>query len=115
MKLSTSHGLAAVALLMAALPLLSQDPRGTVLGRVSDATGALVPNAEIRILNENTGVSSSARTNNSGNFVLPYLLSGTYTISCEIYGLKKRRLWQAAGWCLSLRQFQWLIRLAVPH
>ena len=89
MKLSTSHGLAAVALLMAALPLLSQDPRGTVLGRVSDATGALVPNAEIRILNENTGVSSSARTNNSGNFVLPYLLSGTYTISCEMTGFKK--------------------------
>ena len=69
MKFSRSNGPVAAVLLLAALPLLSQDPRGTVLGRVSDATGALVPNAEIRILNENTGVSSSARTNNSGNFV----------------------------------------------
>ena len=89
MKLSRSHGLVAVALLLGVVPLLSQDPRGTVLGRVSDVSGALVANAEIRILNENTGVSSSARTNNSGNFVLPYLLAGTYTISCELTGFKK--------------------------
>ena len=84
-----SAGHVAWSLLFAALPLFCQDPRGTVLGRVSDSTGAVMANAEIRILNDNTGVSASARTNSSGNFVLPYLLAGNYTITCEMSGFKK--------------------------
>ena len=82
------------ALMLAALTvgsasLNAQDPRGTILGRVIDATGAVVPNAEVRATNENTGVAAAARTNDGGNFVMPYLLSGTYTLTCEITGFKK--------------------------
>ena len=82
-------GHVAVTALFAVIGAFAQDPRGTVLGRVSDTTGALVPNAEIRILNDKTGVSASARTNSAGNFTLPYLLAGTYTLSCEMTGFKK--------------------------
>ena len=42
---------------LAAVFALAQDPRGKVVGRVADATGAVVPNAEVRITNENTGVA----------------------------------------------------------
>jgi hypothetical protein len=67
----------------------AQDPRGKVVGRVADATGAVVPNAEVRITNQNTGVAVAARSTGSGDFVLPYLIAGTYTLSCESTGFKK--------------------------
>jgi hypothetical protein len=80
------------ALLLAAIfhsTVTAQDPRGTILGRVMDVTGAAVPGAEVRATNENTGVAASAKTNDAGNFVMPYLLSGTYVLSCEHSGFKK--------------------------
>ncbi len=67
----------------------AQDPRGTILGRVTDASGAAVPSAEVRATNENTGVAAAARTNDAGNFVMPYLLTGNYTLTCELAGFKK--------------------------
>src|SRR5512139_2783287 len=76
------------------LPLAAQDARGTVLGRVADASGSVVVGAEVRITNEATGVASSARTNESGNYVLPYLIPGTYTVSSEMSGFKK---WSLPG------------------
>ncbi|MBI4893768.1 MAG: TonB-dependent receptor, partial [Acidobacteria bacterium] len=88
MRLKTVLRLALI-LLALGMTALAQDPRGTVLGRVTDASGAIVPGAEVRITNDNTGVSASAKTNDAGNFVLPYLLAGQYTISCEMTGFKK--------------------------
>ncbi len=70
-------------------PLAAQDARGTVLGRVSDESGSVIPSAEVRITNENTGVAAAARANESGNFVLPYLIPGTYSLSVEMTGFKK--------------------------
>ncbi|MCL4784468.1 MAG: carboxypeptidase regulatory-like domain-containing protein, partial [Bryobacterales bacterium] len=67
----------------------AQDARGTVLGRVSDESGSVIPDAEVRITNENTGVVAAAKANASGNFVLPYLIPGTYTLSVEMTGFKK--------------------------
>ncbi len=77
------------ALALTAFSLNAQDPRGTILGRVTDGTGAVVPNAEVRATNESTGVAAAARTNDAGNFVMPYLLTGNYTLTCEITGFKK--------------------------
>ncbi len=92
-KFRFSAGLAAAALAFACT-LSAQDPRGTVLGRVTDSTGAVVPGAEVRIVNDNTGVSASAKTNDSGNFVLPYLPAGPYAITCQLQGFKK---WERKG------------------
>lgn len=86
-------GLAAATLLFVC-NLPAQDPRGTVSGRVTDSTGAVVPNAEVRIVNDNTGVSAAAKTNDSGNFVLPYLPAGPYTLNCQLQGFKK---WERKG------------------
>ncbi len=82
-------GAVIVALTLAASSINAQDPRGTILGRVTDATGAVVPNAEVRATNENTGVAAAARTNAAGNFTLPYLLTGNYILTCELTGFKK--------------------------
>jgi hypothetical protein len=82
-----SAGLVFAVLMLA--PASAQDPRGTILGRVTDSTGAVVPNAEVRATNESTGVAAAAKTNEAGNFSLPYLLTGNYILSCELQGFKK--------------------------
>ncbi|MBN9662172.1 MAG: TonB-dependent receptor [Acidobacteria bacterium] len=89
-RTSLARALPLAALLISALlPLSAQDPRGTILGRVVDGTGAVVPNAEVKATNDSTGVAVSSKTNNSGNYVLPYLITGNYTITCELTGFKK--------------------------
>jgi len=73
------------------LPVLAwgQETRGTILGRITDPSGAVIPGAEVRATNVATGVSAVARSNEAGNFTLPYLLPGTYTIQSGIAGFKK--------------------------
>jgi hypothetical protein len=56
---------------------------------VTDATGAVVPNADVRATNVATGVAAASKTNESGNYTLPYLVPGIYTVSSEITGFKK--------------------------
>ncbi|HWQ55812.1 MAG TPA: TonB-dependent receptor [Bryobacteraceae bacterium] len=86
--------LLALMLLVAAgvlscLPLAAQDARGTITGRVADPTDAVIANAEVRATNVATGVAAVTRTNESGNYVLAYLIPGTYTVEVEIAGFKK--------------------------
>jgi hypothetical protein len=79
--------LASIALLC--LPLTAQESRGTITGRVLDASGAVVGGAEVRATNRETGSVASARTNDSGNYTLPYLAPGVYNVTAEFSGFKK--------------------------
>ncbi|MGP8245117.1 MAG: carboxypeptidase regulatory-like domain-containing protein [Bryobacteraceae bacterium] len=76
------------ALAIAQLPLFSQEARGTLLGRVSDSTGAVIVNAKVEGWNTATGVITKATTNESGDYLLPYLIPGPYTITVEAPGFK---------------------------
>jgi hypothetical protein len=67
----------------------AQDARGTLLGRVTDATSASLPGVPVKIVNNATQVSVSPVTNAEGNFVAPYLLPGLYTVTVEMAGFKK--------------------------
>src|SRR5687768_2052797 len=66
-----------------------QETRGTLVGRVTDPAGAVVPATEVRATNAATGVAAITKTNEAGNFTLPYLLPGTYTLQAELTGFKK--------------------------
>ena len=82
--------LVAAALLLAPVPLSAQgDARGSILGRVTDATDAGITGADVRAINVATGVSAISKTNMAGNYVLAYLLTGTYTVEVETKGFKK--------------------------
>jgi hypothetical protein len=61
----------------------------TLLGNVTDHTGAAVPNAEIHIQENATGIAHTGTTNDSGNFTFPDLTPGSYTVSAESRGFKK--------------------------
>jgi hypothetical protein len=79
----------AALLVTSSFTLIAQETRSTIVGRVTDATGALVLGATVRATNTGTGVAAVARSNESGNFVLPYLLPGPYTIQAELQGFKR--------------------------
>src|SRR3954454_17968865 len=76
-------------LLALACSLFGQDTRGSILGRVTDVTGANVSGADVKVSNVATGVSVTAKTNDSGNYVVPYLQPGIYTVTAELAGFKK--------------------------
>ena len=67
----------------------AQDSRGAIVGRVTDASGAVVPGADVHATNAATGVVASSKTNESGNYTLPYLTPGFYSVSSEATGFKK--------------------------
>ena len=67
----------------------SQAINATLLGTVTDASGAVVVNAKVTITETNTGVSRTANSNESGNYSFPNLPPGTYSVTVELQGFKK--------------------------
>jgi hypothetical protein len=60
-----------------------------IVGNRYRCVGAIVANAKVTIAEETTGVSHSAKANESGNFTFPDLPPGRYTVSVETAGFKK--------------------------
>jgi Carboxypeptidase regulatory-like domain len=73
--------------LLASLPLLAQS-KGTINGDVTDATGAGVPNATIKVRSNAIGLERDTATNESGSFTVPSLPGGDYEITVESAGFK---------------------------
>ena len=78
-------GLALIGL-SASLPLRAQSFRGSLVGTVLDQSGAAVPNAPVVATNQATGVSRSTTTDASGDFSIPELPIGDYTVSVTVQG-----------------------------
>ena len=68
--------------------VFAQGDRGTITGVVRDSSGLPVPGAEVRIVNEATGIASNTVSSDSGNYTLPILSIGTYTITVQHAGFK---------------------------
>ncbi len=67
----------------------AQGVRATVVGRVTDDTGAVVPGAKITITNVGTNDSRSVIVNDSGEYAVPQLAPGQYTVTAEYAGFNK--------------------------
>jgi outer membrane receptor protein involved in Fe transport len=66
--------------------LSAQVTGGTILGTVTDASGATVPNVEVSISNTSTGLVKTAATNDAGFFSEPNLLPGPYQVTAKAAG-----------------------------
>jgi hypothetical protein len=77
-----------VFLLLTSLAL-GQDPRGTIIGRVSDASGGVMPGVDVRATNVLTNIAVTGTSNEGGNYNIPFLPPGTYTVTAELSGFKK--------------------------
>jgi hypothetical protein len=69
--------------------VLAQGTGGRILGRVADPSGAVLSSVKVVATNDATGVSRSAVTNDSGDYVFPDLPVGTYTLTFDLTGFKK--------------------------
>jgi hypothetical protein len=78
----------AITMFVAALAFAQSD-RGTITGRVTDATEAAVANANVVVRNLDTGVQSTTRTSETGNYVVPQLPSGQYEVDVEAAGFRR--------------------------
>jgi hypothetical protein len=81
--------LLATALLGASQSARAQAVNATLLGTVNDSSGAPVANVKLTITELNTGISRSSQTNDSGNYVVPDLPPGTYSVTAELSGFKR--------------------------
>ena len=66
----------------------AQNAQGSILGHITDSTGAVVVNATITITNLKTGVVKNLTTSNSGDYTVPQLDPGTYSVQIVAAGFK---------------------------
>ncbi len=78
-----------VLLAMAGKLFAQAGATGTILGTVTDSSGAVVPNAKITVTNTATKVPSRAITSSAGDYNVPALNPGTYTVTAEAAGFEK--------------------------
>ena len=81
--------LAVCALTGAGRAAAAQEARGTLQGKVSDASGAVVPGATVEITNIATGVTTPTTSNEEGNYRVPFLNPGTYRVAVTLDGFSK--------------------------
>lgn len=68
----------------------SQNTNGTIRGQVLDPAGALVPDAQVTVVNLNTGtIGFNGRSDSAGTFVAAQLIPGPYKITVTALGLKE--------------------------
>ena len=84
---SLSH-YALVCILLSAPVAHGQIRSGTATGSVVDPSGSAVPDAEVTIQNTGTNISHSTKTTSAGLYTLPYLETGTYSISITKTGFE---------------------------
>jgi hypothetical protein len=62
---------------------------GSISGKVSDSSGATIPNATVTATQVKTGASSTATTNDQGVYVFPSLAPNDYSLSVAAQGFQK--------------------------
>src|SRR5215475_5169501 len=78
----------AFAFTFCAVGLLDAQTTATMLGTVLDPTGAAVPNAQVIATNSATGLARQILTNADGEYLIPALPTGTYSIAVRSGGFK---------------------------
>ncbi|HEY3743576.1 MAG TPA: carboxypeptidase regulatory-like domain-containing protein, partial [Bryobacteraceae bacterium] len=65
-------------LLLGAIGLMAQSATGTVTGVITDEQGAVIPGADVRLVDATTGSARTAQTNEEGRFTIVNVPPGTY-------------------------------------
>ena len=81
--------------------LFSQNDAGRIVGTVTDASGAAVPNASVSVVNERTGQERKVNADAAGYYVMASLGSSTYRVSVQGTGFG---LWETTGVPISVGQ-----------
>ena len=68
--------------------LVCAQSTGSIGGTVTDAVGAVIPNASVTVQSQGTGESHATRTDVSGIYLVPSLPVGTYRIEVKSSGMQ---------------------------
>lgn len=77
-----------VSVLLLSVTGRAQVVTATVYGTVQDASGALLPGAEVTLTNEGTGAVRNTLTGDTGEFAFDFVSVGTYTLRIQMPGFK---------------------------
>ena len=80
---------AAVALIAASSMFAQNLNTATLVGSVTDSSGAIVANADVTVTNVDTNVATKSKTNGEGAYYVPFLNIGNYQLTIEAPGFKK--------------------------
>src|ERR1700674_805115 len=78
----------AAFVLLSATALVAQTFRGTILGTITDASGAVLPGASVKVHNANTGLDRATQTSADGSYAVSELQIGTYTVTVSQSGFQ---------------------------
>ncbi|MEP6757350.1 MAG: carboxypeptidase regulatory-like domain-containing protein, partial [Chthonomonadales bacterium] len=78
-----------LTLLVCSRLAFAQINTGKISGTVADKTGAAIVNASVRAVKDGTGVVTQTHTTQNGDYLLNFLLPGTYTVAAEKDGFQK--------------------------
>src|SRR5207245_172431 len=84
--LSNFYRLPFVLCMMLCGACFAQQPTAQITGIITDASGAVIPDARIAAANIDTGVEAVTQSNESGNYVFPNLPIGTYRLTVQKQG-----------------------------
>ncbi|MBN8731333.1 MAG: TonB-dependent receptor [Acidobacteria bacterium] len=70
-------------------PAWSQEARGTIVGTITDSTGAVIPSAKVDVISKTMGTKVSLTTNESGHYQAAYLIPGEYQVVAQSDGFKR--------------------------
>ncbi len=84
-------GIAAMLTALLAMPTLAsaQAVTGTLLGNITDTSGAAVPGATVTAIETQTNISRTTVSNETGHYIFSSLKDGMYTVEAEVQGFRK--------------------------
>jgi hypothetical protein len=80
--------LAGFALLLPGSRAMAQATTGEIVGTVTDATGAAIPNANVTVLDEAKGTTTKLKSNAAGEFTATQLIPDNYSVKVEASGFQ---------------------------
>ncbi len=69
-------------------PVKGQGANSTLLGTVTDVSGAVVPNASVQVTNVATGVGQTVKTDSQGRYTVVDLIPGSYNVQVSAAGFQ---------------------------
>jgi outer membrane receptor protein involved in Fe transport len=79
----------AASLILFALPNFAQEGRSTLRGTITDSTGAAIPDAQVSVSNQSTGLNRrTTMTTSDGDFIITALTPGLYRITVAASGFR---------------------------
>jgi Carboxypeptidase regulatory-like domain len=90
-----------IALLLPARGAWAQNAQGTIVGHVTDPSGAVIAGAKVTVKNLTSNIAQTTVTNSAGDYTVPALDPGPYSITAEATGFSQA---EAANVVLEIQQ-----------